>query len=63
MADILIIAVIAVIAVYCIHREVSDARKGIRCDCGNDCSHCRIQCRSNEKYYGMSGNGKGSHMA
>lgn len=63
MTDIFIWLIIAMIAVYCVYREVSDHKKGIACDCNNDCTNCRIQCRSNEKYYGLSGKGKESHVS
>lgn len=46
----LIVLGLAVVAVSGIVHEV---RTGVLCDCPGDCPSCKVQCRTNEKYYGV----------
>ena len=52
MGTILISALLALMVVNGVYSLWEEHQRGILCDCSGDCAHCKIQCRSNPKYYG-----------
>lgn len=48
-----IVALAIILAVFfCVRSIVSERKRGELCECPGDCTVCKIQCRSSEKYYG-----------
>ena len=48
--------ILTVLCLICFECGISirkEQKKGILCDCSGDCTNCKIQCRSNSKYYGL----------
>ncbi|MBQ7992483.1 MAG: FeoB-associated Cys-rich membrane protein [Solobacterium sp.] len=43
---------IALAVFFCVRSIVLEKKRGELCECPGDCSVCKIQCRSSEKYYG-----------
>ena len=54
MINILLCVLLVVIVILCVSSIVWHHRRGELCDCPGDCENCRIQCRSNVKYYGTA---------
>ena len=54
MINILLCVLLAGIVILCASSLLWHHRQGELCDCPGDCDHCRIQCRSNVKYYGTA---------
>lgn len=53
MATMIISLVLLVFLCLGLRKIVRALQGKDRCECSGDCSHCRIQCQSNEKYYGV----------
>ena len=54
MINAVLIAVLAAAVILCVSSIVWHRRQGELCDCPGDCGNCKIQCRSNVKYYGTT---------
>ena len=52
LGTIIVIAVLVLIVINCIYSLWEEHQRGFLCECPGDCSHCKIQCTSNPKYYG-----------
>lgn len=52
MATVVVATIILLFVINGVYGLYEEHRKGILCDCTGDCATCKIQCRSNEKYYG-----------
>ena len=52
MINVVLILLLLILVVLAVSSLLWHHRQGELCDCPGDCGHCRIQCRSNEKYYG-----------
>ena len=50
--SIVVIAVVVLMVLNGIYSLWEEHLRGILCECCGDCAHCKIQCRSNPKYYG-----------
>ena len=61
MTDTIIIGIILLLCIPGIRGIIKVARGRETCDCPGDCSHCEIQCRSNEKYWGKVPPSRYSH--
>lgn len=48
-----ILMIIVAICFFSIRSTRESFRRGERCECCGDCSKCKIQCTTNEKYYGI----------
>ena len=53
MINVILILLLLFVAALCLSSIIWHRKQGELCDCPGDCSHCKIQCRSNEKYYGV----------
>lgn len=49
-----VVTAILCICYFCLKDLGKSAKNGEACECCGDCSKCRIQCTSNEKYYGLN---------
>lgn len=54
MINVVLVIALLLIALLCVSSIVWHRRQGELCDCPGDCANCKIQCRSNVKYYGTA---------
>ena len=54
MINVLLCLLLAGVVLLCVSSILWHHRQGELCDCPGDCENSRIQCRSNEKYYGTA---------
>jgi hypothetical protein len=54
MINVLLCVLLAAVVILCVSSILWHRRQGELCDCPGDCENCRIQCRSNVKYYGTA---------
>ena len=54
MINLVLCLLLAIVVVLCVSSILWHHRQGELCDCPGDCGHCKIRCRSNEKYYGTA---------
>ena len=54
MINVILIILLVLTAVLCLSSILWHRRQGELCECPGDCEHCKIQCRSNVKYYGLT---------
>ena len=54
MINILLCVFLAAVVILCVSSVLWHRRQGELCDCPGDCKNCKIQCRSNVKYYGTA---------
>ena len=54
MINVVLVALLVLVVILCVSSGLWHRRQGELCDCPGDCEHCRIRCRSNEKYYGLA---------
>ena len=52
LGTIIVVAVLALIVINCGYSLWEEHLRGFLCECPGDCTHCKIQCTSNPKYYG-----------
>lgn len=52
--NIILLILLLLAVLLCVSSIVWHRRQGELCDCPGDCENCKIQCRSNVKYYGLS---------
>lgn len=52
MLTAILIVIILLFVINGVYGMYEEHRRGALCDCSGDCSKCKIQCQSNEKYYG-----------
>ena len=54
MINVLLCLLLAAVVLLCVSSILWHHRQGELCDCPGDCESCKIQCRSNVKYYGTT---------
>ena len=54
MINVIVLACLLLVVVLCVSSFLWHHQQGELCDCPGDCLNCRIQCRSNVKYYGTA---------
>ncbi len=54
MINVLLCLLLAAVVLLCVSSILWHHRQGELCDCPGDCESCKIQCRSNVKYYGTA---------
>lgn len=54
MINVLLCVLLAAVVILCVSSILWHRRQGELCDCPGDCGNCKIQCRSNVKYYGTA---------
>lgn len=54
MINVLLICALLFAVILCVSSILWHRRQGELCDCPGDCGACKIQCRSNVKYYGTA---------
>ena len=54
MINAVLVFLLLLVVILCVSSIVWHRRQGELCDCPGDCANCRIQCRSNVKYYGTA---------
>lgn len=52
MITILLLVLLGLVIALCVSSILWHRRQGELCECPGDCENCKIQCRSNVKYYG-----------
>lgn len=54
MINAVLVLLLLLVVILCTSSIVWHRRQGELCDCPGDCANCKIQCRSNVKYYGTA---------
>ena len=54
MINVILLVLVLLVVILCVSSILWHYRQGELCDCPGDCENCRIQCRSNVKYYGTA---------